>query len=779
LEGTYWLRIGAVASLVAGCVYVLLPTFLADREIDVDVGGGAKAAERPLEVWFTTDDKQPDPADAPMLEARLRAAGLQFERVEAASELLKVHLRTGTSKEAVTTVATAKGARATYALDAVVGVDLAAAAAAPSFADAVAAQLDGKSLVAGATPVTIDIGDATRGAQGALSIQVKSGWPEAAKAVVFTVNDRPVGVIGQPGPDGLAPVRLAKADAAADAALLATGELPEPLVRFVPPKEADPAANAKKDEPKVEAWWAGLLPDKQINLGLDLQGGIDLTLQVDLDEAVFAQVRRDQTALIDQATRDGFEAEITRDRSRAAMRVASTQDFAKVKEWMGTNLRSYNYAESITEEGKSWHVWTMQPDVEDGIRASAVEQVVETLRKRVDSTGVREPSIVKLPGGRINIQLPGVKDSQAAVDAVGTQAVLEFRLVDKDAGVTEAQALAADAKGELPADQYENDQLLNDWLHDNKKLPNDRALLWEYEADKEGKDVRSTPYIVHDQVLLTGGDVARAGTNWDQDQQPYVQLEFKPQGARVFCDVTTAHVKEQFAIILDHQIKSAPSIREKICGGSASIEMGGATDPMRDANNLSLVLRTGSLTAPVDVGEVREIGPNLGKDAIESGALGALVGGSLTFLFMLVWYRTAGLVANIALALNVLMVFALLAMFDATLTLPGIAGVALTIGMAVDANIIVYERIREELAVGRTARSAVDNGFNMGVTAVIDANLTTAIAGIVLYSYGTGPIKGFAVTLLIGIFTTIITGVFVTRWLLEVLTRNSNARLGI
>jgi preprotein translocase subunit SecD len=247
----------------------------------------------------------------------------------------------------------------------------------------------------------------------------------------------------------------------------------------------------------------------------------------------------------------------------------------------------------------------------------------------------------------------------------------------------------------------------------------------------------------------------------------------------VFCTVTGEHVKDRFAIILDGEVKSAPQIRERICGGRASIELGSSLDALMEAETLALVLRTGSLNAPVSVGEVRQVGSTLGKDAINAGAYATLIGSILVLVFMSLWYRTAGILANMALGLNVLLVFSVLSLFGATLTLPGIAGVALTIGMAVDANIIIYERIREELKLGQHARKAVETGFEKGVVAVLDANVTTAIAGVVLFSYGTGPIKGFAVTLLIGIATTLTTALFVNRTFMELATRSSTARLRI
>jgi preprotein translocase subunit SecD len=298
-----------------------------------------------------------------------------------------------------------------------------------------------------------------------------------------------------------------------------------------------------------------------------------------------------------------------------------------------------------------------------------------------------------------------------------------------------------------------------------------------YEQERSGNEPRPIP--LHGAVVLTGADVSDARVAYDQNNQPSVSLSFKARGASVFCDVTTRSVGKRFAIILDDVVRSAPSIRERICGGAASIEMASADDPLRDAQNLAIVLRTGSLDAPVLLADVRTVGAQLGKDSIRSSTFASVLGSLLVFVYMAIWYRVSGLVANFALLVNVLLVLAALCQFQATLTLPGIAALALTVGMAVDANIIIYERIREELKAGVLPRKAVELGFDRAAVAILDSNITSAIAGIVLYSYGTGPIKGFAVTLIIGIVTTLVTALFVSRALMAVLTRNSAARLSI
>jgi preprotein translocase subunit SecD len=765
VDGSNWLRLGAIAGLLLAALYVLAPTWLKPEVVDQAALDAVVtvAAEPPLQAWYVTADGDvPSEAMAAAAEARVKAAGLGVERAAIEGGKLVVYLRSGVRKADIDAVLAVSAAPL-----AALGLDEAALADAAALQAALEALPPG-SWPAGAASAVVEVRD------GALVLS-EVGALEPGQ-VAIAVDALPVGLAA--AAEAGATVALLPNAPAASTALLATPPLPAPVVRWTAPEQ--PAAPAPEASAAAEPppWYANLLPDTALNLGLDLQGGLDLTLQVDLEAAVFAQVQRDRQAFGDQALRDDLPLTFARDKTRAALKVSGAS-FDAARTFLGEASTDYVYLESVDEGGTTVHVFGLRDERVAQIEDQAVEQVLETLRKRVDSTGVKEPAIVKMGGGRINIQLPGVTGIEAATDAIGTQAVLEFRLVDSETDPTTISRWVATAERELPEDQLADDDLLNDWLRGQSLLPEGRRLMWEYEETSPKVFERTVPVLVHDQVLLTGGDLNNASVAFDQSNQAQVILDFKPRGASIFCDVTTEHVKEQFAIILDDQVRSAPSIREPICGGRASIEMGGSADSAKDANTLALVLRTGSLTAPVDIGEVRQIGASLGADAIRSGVQGSLIGGLLTVLFMGLYYRTPGFIADVALALNVLLVFALLAIFGATLTLPGIAGVALTIGMAVDANIIIFERIREELNLGALPRKAVDVGYEKALSAVLDANITTGIAGVVLYSYGSGPIKGFAVTLLIGIFTTLVTALFVTRTFMEVLTRNSTARLRI
>ena len=554
-------------------------------------------------------------------------------------------------------------------------------------------------------------------------------------------------------------------------------------------------ANAVSGEvvEEVEApkgpWWQSLLPESKVNLGLDLQGGIDLSLEVEVYEAVLSTVQRDVQPLLDSAADDGINlAEALRVRGEPALMVRLGEDMKlkDLKSFMQKRYDIYKYETTRSEEEGEFHVFRMTEDQQKYVGDRANEQALETLRSRIDETGVKEPSIVlkKTSEGasRINVQLPGIDNIQQAVSAIGTTAVLEFILVDEDYDMTGFEGKVLAAEETLDPEEFADDRRLSDWMVTSGRIPKDDRLMWEYAKNEEtGENERAIPYVLKDEIMLTGDDINDAQVSMNQFNEPYTALEFKPRGGRIFADVTGENVGKRFAIVLDDEVRSAPNIREKISGGRASIEMGaGAYQQLLDeASVLSLVLRTGALPAPVTIVEVRTVGSTLGADSIRAGSIATGIGATLVLCFMLLYYRTAGIVADLSLTLNLLFVMALLATLGATLTLPGIAGIALTVGMAVDANIIVYERIREELRLGKNARAAVDAGYEKALTAVLDANITTFIAGVVLYSYGTGPIKGFAVTLMIGIATTLFSAIFCARTFMDLFTRRASARLAI
>jgi preprotein translocase subunit SecD len=800
------LRLGTIGALALGSVYVLLPTALqGDLEAQRSAAAAAVETTGPssganLEVVFETSDPA---AVAPVLERRLKASSAPVARVSERDGDIVVQLKPGTSADEVEKIALAPARIQVFGAEMVAPLpeplppvpELAphdpAAFKALAFtgeaqghwAEAVHA-LAGKPAPAAAEPLDLVV----TGVEGS-RVTTTSTLPEDVSFGMVAVDGEMIG-LATPAPSGgyaWTPLRtFAGTDYVADKdalALVRSGPLPAPVTRAAAEEVVEQAADqVVVAEPTVPVWVLDLLPDTVINLGLDLQGGLDLTLQVELDDAVMSQVARDAASMRDQAEREKVTfGKIQKDKFEPMIWFEGA-DSTEISEFLLTRFADYRIG--VAEEGR--FSFRMKDARIDDVKVQAVEQVLETLRKRVDATGVKEPSIVKKSNGRINVQLPGAVDLQQAIDAIGTTALLEFYMVDpkQDAGVI--RDILSAAQDALPEDQWLDDRIVNDWLWETKRLEEDRIVLWHYEETPEGMkridfsvDGKEGPLLLKNDVPLTGNDVNDASVGFDQNNMPYVALNFKPRGAQVFCDLTTEHVKERFAIVLDNQIRSAPSIRERICGGRASIDMGSSLNGVEEANTLALVLRTGSLDAPVSIGEVRQVGASLGRDSINAGAMASAAGGAIVLFFMALWYRRAGMIANVALLLNVLLVVASLALFGATLTLPGIAGIALTVGMAVDANIIIFERIREELAMGVHPRKAVDTGFDKGLVAVLDANITTGIAGIVLFSYGTGPIKGFAVTLLIGILTTLVTALFVTRTLMELVTRSSNARITI
>ncbi len=780
MERSLWIRLGVIGAAVLGSVYFLLPTVLQDTTIDTDsIKTAPVAKEPPLQMWYDAADGTADAATADAVTARLQGAGLPVDRTAVDGARLTIYLRPGAIKPILEGALGGDGAAITVWGPEAFGIDPTALGALPeadwdtAVRSALLAQPAPKEGfgAAGVTPtVTVT--------EGAVSVNLNVTEPLKSDPLVFVAGGtKAIGFIHAAAAVGdFAPIQLADA---LDPAWNGLPPLPEVLTRVLPPTVAEATAKPEEKKDEVVTGWKAWLPTSKISLGLDLQGGIDLTLQVDQDAAIDATVVRDRRVLADAAAKDAFEGvTVDRDRTRPALKIAYDGDFAKLKEFVSSKLgNDYAYTQTVQEDGKSWNIWLMNASREAKIRDDAVEQNLETIRKRVNSTGVKEPSIVKMGGSRINIQLPGVKDAQSAISAVGTQATLEFRMVDEKADDNQVARNVADAQKAMPADQFDDQDLLNLWLKSQGKMADGRVIMWEYDETTPGAPpVKSRPVQLVEDIVLTGADVESASVGFDQSNQPRVMMGFKPRGSQIFCDVTKANVGKRFAIILDDQIRSAPNIREAICGGSASIEMGNSTNAVDEANTLALVLRSGALTAPVDVGQVSQIGATLGADAINSGVRASLMGSALVFIFMIVWYGMSGLIADVTLVINVLLVFAFMAIFGATLTLPGVAGIALTVGMAVDANIIFYERIREELALGAKPKKAVEAGFGNALPAVIDANVTTAIAGIVLYSYGTGPIKGFAVTLLIGIVTTLMTAIYVSRTLMDVYVRN-NTRL--
>ncbi|OGP62247.1 MAG: protein-export membrane protein SecD [Deltaproteobacteria bacterium RBG_13_47_9] len=493
---------------------------------------------------------------------------------------------------------------------------------------------------------------------------------------------------------------------------------------------------------QLPAWYYKVIPTEKIHLGLDLQGGMHLILEVESGKAVESYVERLKNNLIDDLRSRGIPAgRVEREKKDQIVLEVSGEK----GKWEKLLSERYSVMRELSSSEISGGIWRisliMDSQQADQIKKNAIDQALETIRNRVDQFGVSEPEITLQGTDRILIQLPGIKDSQRAIHLIGQTALLEFKLLDEEGDIEGA------LKGNIP----EGDM-----------------VLYQRSVDPKTGGVKKIPYLLKEKTLMTGEVLKDARVALDSEfREPYVALEFDDIGAKLFEQITAANVKKRLAIILDENVYSAPVIQERIAGGRAQIT--GRFDT-KEAGDLAIVLRAGALPAPVKIIEERTVGPSLGQDSIQKGIFSTFISAVLIVLFMIFYYRITGMIADVALILNIILILAVLALLRATLTLPGIAGLVLSIGMAVDANILINERIKEELRWGKTIRAAIDQGYHRAFVTIIDSNLTTLIAGILLYQFGTGPVRGFAVTLCIGILTNIFTAVYVTRWMFDFLT---------
>jgi preprotein translocase subunit SecD len=487
--------------------------------------------------------------------------------------------------------------------------------------------------------------------------------------------------------------------------------------------------------PALPDWWSSVLPTDRIRLGLDLQGGTHLVLEVKVDKAIENNVERIRGDLINVLREKGVSGV-------SVERVEGTQIQVKVPAANAERVRGilksdFGHlveAKTQTSGGISEFYLTLNKEELRSLRDYAVDQSLETIRNRIDQFGVSEPIIQRQGQTGILIQLPGIQDPERAKEIVGKTALLEFKLVDESVNVEDAI---------------------------KNGPPPGRQVLYGHAGKGEGLAAEKQAYVLESRALMTGEYIQDARVRpADHLQGASVELILNASGARLFEQITAANVKRRLAIVLDNRVYSAPVIQERIGGGRASIT--GSFD-IKEARDLAIVLRAGALPAPVEIAEERTVGPSLGQDSIQKGLISFIVGGSIVVLFMIIYYKGAGLVAVGALIFNILYMLAILAGFQAVLTLPGIAGIVLTVGMAVDANVLINERIREELRAGRAVRSAVEAGYKNALPAILDSNITTFLSGVILFQFGTGPVKGFAVTLCVGILTTVITAVYLTR----------------
>jgi preprotein translocase subunit SecD len=487
----------------------------------------------------------------------------------------------------------------------------------------------------------------------------------------------------------------------------------------------------------VSVWY--LYPLKSaVNLGLDLQGGIHLMLGVEADKHVASQTDRTAEDVKKALERKGIGIQrIAREgNSTIQVELASPQSWndalTAVSEFSTFTRRDENQAAGRFK-------LVMVDRQISQLRDDAVRQGLETIRNRVDQFGVAEPTITRQGADQILIQLPGIQDPARAKALIGKTALLEFKMLDDQTSVEQAQA---------------------------GQLPETSELLYGREVDKQTKVERKVPYVVQKRTLLTGAELTRAEVSADPNSLGnwQVAIEFTTAGTRIFGELTEQNVGKRLAIVLDGNVYSAPRINERIPSGRAVITGHFTVD---DARDLAIVLRAGALPAPVVLLEERTVGPSLGADSIRQGLVAITASAVVVFIFMLVYYRLSGLIADVALGLNLLMLLAFMAAIRATLTLPGLAGIALTVGMAVDTNILIFERIREELRLGKTPRSAIEAGFRRAFRTIVDTHLTVMGTAIILLSFGTSSVKGFGVSLFIGLGASLFTAYFFTRLLFD------------
>jgi preprotein translocase subunit SecD len=488
-------------------------------------------------------------------------------------------------------------------------------------------------------------------------------------------------------------------------------------------------------EKMVQSWpkWA----QRHIVLGLDLQGGSHILLEVDTNAVRKEKLEtlRDDVRRVLRDAHVGYTGLVVRGNSvEVRIREGSNFDQAlqKLRELsqpLGGILGSSTGQRSLdvtTEAGNLVRLTVTEPALVERVRQS-VEQSIQIIERRVNELGTVEPLIQRQGVDRILVQVPGLQDPTRLKELLGKTAKLDFRMVDVS----------------MPAEQAAQG-----------RVPPDDEILFSTTQPK-------TPYLVEKRILVSGGDLTDAQPGFDQrTNEPIVSFRFNTSGARKFAQVTQENVGKPFAIILDNQVISAPVIREPILGGSGQIS---GSFTVESANDLAILLRAGALPAPLTIIEERTVGPGLGQDSIAKGKVSSYVGAVMVIIFMLVTYGLFGLFANVAVAINVAMIFGVLSLLNATLTLPGIAGIVLTVGIAVDSNVLIYERIREEVRGGRTPINAIDAGFSRALATILDSNITTFIAAAVLFYIGTGPVRGFAVTLGIGIITTVFTAFTLTR----------------
>ncbi len=477
----------------------------------------------------------------------------------------------------------------------------------------------------------------------------------------------------------------------------------------------------------AEPDWLSSLGGKPVNLGLDLRGGVYLLLRVDTDAVIKHALEQDSGSLRTFLRHQNLQylAVNVTGPQNLAIEMENAAVAAQAQKVIAGHYPDY----AITLQPNAVLDVSLTPDAARKMKDDALQQAIVVIRNRIDELGVSEPVIQRQGAAHIAVQLPGVQDTQRAKSIIGSTAQLEFKMVDEQAN------MAAALKGNLPPGT---------------------ALFY---------GAHGAPYVLYTNTVLTGRYLSNASAGVDNSSgQAIVNVSFNNAGTRIFGDLTTKNVGKRMAILLDNKVVTAPVIREAITGGRAQIT---GFSGLKDASNAAIELRAGALPAPVHISEERTVGPTLGQDSIHDGVMAVVFGMLFVVLFMTFYYRAFGLIADLAILVNVLAILAVLSIMGGTLTLPGIAGIVLKIGLAVDANVLVFERIREELRHGMSTRAAIDAGFKKAFATIVDSNVTVLIAALVLFQFGTGAIKGFALVLTIGVITSMFTATMMSRGIIE------------
>jgi SecD/SecF fusion protein len=520
-----------------------------------------------------------------------------------------------------------------------------------------------------------------------------------------------------------------------------------------------------------DAWYAKFIPDSKVEFGLDLQGGVQMTVGVDLNRALLNEAERYVRDLEEYLPKENISVQkIERGYSETDIHVFLPSTEAEKFENFIRN--KFNVLEIVSSDrGKGEYTLNLPQERQGEMEQMTIKQALETLRNRLDEFGVAEPSIQAKGKDKIIIQLPGLADPVRAREILAQTAQLDFKLVD-DQSMSQldleklVKSVISQPGVVLKADE------LNYKLKD--KLPSGREILFEVKKDPTTNEEQRIPFLLIVGDRISGDLLDDARISNGEFGQPIVNVQFNPEGTRQFDIMTKNNVGKRLAIILDDQVKSAPVLQSHIPDGRAQITLGSyrpRDELFKEATDLALVLRAGALPAPIEVLENRTVGPSLGRDSIEKGLNAMMIGVLLVVLFMMIYYRMSGFVADIAVLVNVVFIIACLGLLHGSLTLPGLAGILVSVGMGVDANIIIFERIREELSLGKTVKAAVETGYERAHLAILDSNLTTIIVGIILFEFGSGPIKGFALTLIFGLIANYFTAVWFTKlfyeWLIQ------------